>query len=140
MTRKIALTALTTLGFPACRATGRATRAAGHRPWTSPSVAAGTRVTAMPADVAGHGPVTRHPPARPGAGIPPRRAAAAHAGDITRTGGTGQLAARLARSSAPDCGPENSTSGSRDRPPLALPGMGGRGLPDADAGVRGPDR
>ena len=64
----------------------------GIDPRTSPSVAAGTPVTAMPADPAGHGPPTRPPPGPARAREPAAPAAAAQAGDMTRTGGTGQLA------------------------------------------------
>jgi len=60
----------------------------------------------MPADAAGYDRPTRPPRAGPGAGDPAAPAATAPAGDITRTGGTGQLAARPcpARSPAPDPG------------------------------------
>src|SRR6516165_6491224 len=89
----------------------------------------------MPVDAAGHGPPPRPPRAGPGAGEAGDPAAPAWAGDNTRSGGTGELAAPAdpARSPVPDPGRRTAPriTGSSGPGPA---GHGRLGPPDADTG------
>src|SRR6516165_11264424 len=83
----------------------------------------------MPVDAAGHGPPPRPPRAGPGAGEAGDPAAPAWAGDNTRSGGTGELAAPAdpARSPVPDPGRRTAPRIAGIVRPLALPTMRGWG-------------